>query len=239
MTNKITGIIICIIVLALGVFLFFFFGGDKSNTMYTEVSINDAVVKNLYDMVNPSDNYHVIASLYQNENFSNQYILGISLLQYIKTDSSSTSFAASLIEPYIYKIFGRVTFHHESVSLPNETFCEFKYDSSTNTYQVIKNCSIKDSHEMKRKVISAKKSVNEYVILEGSIYVYDHKILENNPKITIYNDISKTKEIDVLSYQNSKPIINIDSYLDKATHYEYHFKFDGENFVFDSFKKVN
>ena len=52
--------------------------------------------------------------------------------------------------------------------------------------------------------------------------------------------LSNYKTRDMISFSsNNRPTISIEDYIEEASTYEYHFEFNGENFIFKSFEKVN
>ena len=125
-------------------------------------------------------------------------------------------------------------------SFTSDHFTTFTYDENTNTYQCRKESVENNTEFMVRKVIAAKKTRTDYIITEKSIVVApDHKEMPEESSLTIYDDVSHSNTLDVISYTSEDyPTVSIENYIDQAETYEYHFTFDGENFVLKSFQKV-
>ena len=96
-------------------------------------------------------------------------------------------------------------------------------------------------------MVSAKKNETEYILTEKLIYVKSNweDVIDTEEKkatVKVYADINESKLIDEISYEWEKedePSITVQDYLDEASSYEYHFVFDGENYVYQKLEKVN
>ena len=87
-----------------------------------------------------------------------------------------------------------------------------------------------------------KKSATEYILTEKMIVIRKSQNEEEKKQtIKIYKDIEESvllKEI-TLDTDETLPDINLEDYIENASTYEYHFKFDGENFVYQKLEKVD
>lgn len=223
-----------VLLLVLGICLFFFLkpNSKEEEIVYQDVSITDSAVTSLYNMVNGCDDVSFLKELYQNETFSNEYILGSALILYFQNHSSlSEPVSSSLIAPYVYTIFGNRTYTDTSVIASPYSF---SYNEENQTYSM-EMIDYEENEAIKRKLISAKKTDTEYVLTEKSIVV-----LYEDSSLLIYDDILHTTLLDILegALEDVSDDL-IDNYLDESSTYEYHFTFNGENFVFTSFRKIS
>ena len=215
----------------------------KSKDIYQNISIEDPAVNYLYKMANPSDDVSTLRTLYETENFSNEYILATAFVDFLKEHPNYTeNISNEQIDEYVKKIFGNISYTHTSGSVISEYLCSFTYDDTTQNYQILIGCNGNFNERILRKITSAKKSNNEYVLTEKSIVINDNfdKISEGeDTAITIYNDVNHTKELRRITYKDTAPEISLDDYLKDAAVYEYHFEKENNRFIYKSFKRIN
>ena len=233
------GVIGIVVLISIGIYLFLVPNDNKVE--YTEVLVNDNIVTSLYNMVNPSDEVTLLYDRYHSLTFTDEYILGCALALYDEENSGlNQTLSADDVLLYVHKIFGDISYENTSGSFTSDHFTTFTYDENTNTYQCRKESVENNTEFMVRKVIAAKKTRTDYIITEKSIVVApDHKEIPEESSLTIYDDVSHSNTLDVISYTSEDyPTVSIENYIDQAETYEYHFTFDGENFVLKSFQKV-
>ena len=233
-------------IIVIGALFFFFFfpnDDDNKNIKYSDVSVTDSVVTSLYEMVNPSDDVVSLYDLYQKETFTNEYILGCAIVLYYKDHPNTTGDISSQeVSLYVQRIFGDISYENSSGFVANPLVSSFTYDASSDTYHCALAGGGSNTESIKREIVSAKKSDTEYIITEKSIVIFEDNLgkEESEYSLSIYDDVSHTNLIDTISFSgDEKPSISIQDYIDQASTYEYHFEFNGENFVFKSFQKVN
>ncbi len=216
---------------------YFLTSNNETETSFSDLDVNDEVVLKLYQRVNPSDDYSAMSDVYKKGTFSNQFILGTSLVALLTNSPDSTVVKEEDVNLMVKQIFGSITYAHESGYMINNSFCAFQYDKTNHQYTFVKGCE-NSSVTLLRKIVKASKSDTEYIITEKLIVVEQNVDEQTNETITkLYKDINRTSLIEMSNYNNS--IVNIDDYLEKASTYEYYFEFDGESFVYRNLKKVN
>lgn len=240
-TYLFVGLIVFTIVM--GVILFFFMNSTvNEEAIYTDVLVTDPAVTTLYDMVNPSDDVVSLYDLYQREVFTNEYILGCAIVMYYKDHPNTNGeISSNDVSLYVKRIFGDIAYENSSGFVANSLVSSFSYDTNSDTYHCALAGGGSNTESIERKIVLAKKSDTEYIITEKSIVIYEDNLGKEEEKysLSIYDDVSHTNLLDTISFSgNVRPSISIQDYMDQASTYEYHFEFNGENFVFRSFKKV-
>lgn len=241
----ILGVIGCCVFLLC--FYFFFPKEEKREEIYEDLSITDAVVQKLYDMANPSTSATTMLEVYKKEAFSNEYILGSAFVTLLKENPNHTdSITEEELNLYINKIFGGVTYAHSSGYIISPLLCNFKYDKTSRAYTITKGCHDENNTEIRKKLVTAKKSDTEYILTEKVILVKNNveevkKKEEQIATIKVYGDVFENKILHEYTYDIesvSMPVIKIEDFLSDAATYEYHFVFDGNSFVYKNIKKV-
>lgn len=238
-------IIVCgfvLISLIVGVILGYYWmpKGEKDDK-FIKLDINNQVVQTLYKQANASVDYINYEEVYKGNGFSNEFLLGTAFVNYLKENKSEMGqqIPASDIEIYIKKIFGNLSFHHEGGFIISPELCRFIYHEDTSSYDYLVGCGYNQSYQILRKIVGARKSDDEYIITEKSIILYNTSNYDDNPfNLYVYDDVFKSKEITRFENVKASPQLKIEDYLDEAATYEYHFVFDGENFVYKSLEKV-
>jgi len=237
------GIIIFVIVIIGVLFLYFFLPEKKVEEKFEPLNITDERVLSLYEMANPSNDYSSLQNIYQKRTFTNEFILGSAFVSFLKEHKNHTGeIKEEEISQYVKKIFGNINFAHTSGFIVADELCKFKYNKNKNSYDYSIGCASSINNEIKRKLISAKKSATEYILTEKMIVIRKSQNEEEKKQtIKIYKDIEESvllKEI-TLDTDETLPDINLEDYIENASTYEYHFKFDGENFIYQKLEKVD
>ena len=236
------GVIAFVIVIGVAVF-FFLSPDDNQNITYSDVLVTDPVVTNLYDMVNPSDDVVSLYDLYQSETFTNEYILGCAIVLYYKDHPNTRGeISSNDVALYIQRIFGNISYENSSGFIANSLVSSFSYDANTDTYHCALAGGDSNTESIDRKIVSAKKSDTEYIITEKSIVIFEDNLgkEEDHYSLSIYDDVSHTHLLDTITFSsNHRPTVSVEDYIEEASTYEYHFEFNGENFIFKSFEKVD
>lgn len=227
----IVGIVIFAL-LGLAGFLLFNANQTEEEIIYQDVLITDPAVVSLYGIVNVSNDASFLKKLYQTETISNEYMVGIALSQYqIAHPNLEASITSSEIAPYIYRTFGNVSYTDTSIFVAPYYF---SYDETGKNY-TIERVEANNEETMSRQLVSAKKTDTEYVLTEKSIIIF-----QDETSIYIYNDVSHTNLLDTIpSEEENSHAEEVENYLSSASTNEYHFTFNGENFVLTSFKKIS
>lgn len=206
-------------------------------TSSIKLNINSEKVQSLYEMAMPLDDANILKYLYEKpEIFENQYILSISIKNYLDEQNSFIkSIPKDIVEQYIHKIFGdNISFNHEKVYIFDDNYCGFDYNKDLNQYEFLSGCGGSMSEKFYHKIISANEEDDKIIILEKSLYVYNDWN-SNNSHITIYNNIIDKKIISSYNLDSNSEInINIDDYIDNASTYKFVFKKVDNCYIFES-----
>ena len=193
---------------------------EDNTSFYSDISINDDAVKELYQNTKASDELSFNYDLLKNNVITNSYMIGSGLAMALR-DNKATPISSSEINLYIRKIFGDVTVNYEDILLNGQ---KYSFDSDKDEYVIKEMVDYSKTDKILSKLVSAKKSTTEYILTIKMIVV-------NNVNNNVYSDIDCTNIID------NRENINIDDYLNEASTYNYHFTFNGETFVLTSVTK--
>jgi len=241
------GILIGIILVAAGAISVFLFWPEKKEVeAFENVPITDERVQKLYELANPSENYSSLVDVYQRENFSNEFILGAAFVAFLKDHPNyEEKITEEEVDAYVKKIFGKVTYAHTTGFIVSKELCSFRYNKNTHSYEYLTGCDGSLNAKIIRKLESAKKSDTEYILRERMIVTKSNWDLligteEKEATMKVYGDINENKLLKEINYfyEEKGPNITIEDYWEKASIYEYHFKFDGENFIYQKLEKV-
>ena len=99
-----------------------------------EMDINSDLVRELYNSVNPSSDASVLSLLYTTNPLSNEYIIDIGLMAYIKEHKADNIeiIPREKVEEKIEKILGPVPYMHSNVYLLEEV-CGYTYNNEQNS----------------------------------------------------------------------------------------------------------
>lgn len=244
--KKIVGILIGIVIIGICIFGFLLLPEKKEKNSFESVPITEERVKKLYELANPSDNYSTMADVYKRETFSNEFILGTAFVAFLKDHPNyEQEIKEEEIDLYVKKIFGNVTYAHTTGYIVSKELCNFRYHKNTSSYEYLTGCDGSLNTSIIKKLESAKKSDTEYILRERIIVTESNWDLligteEKEATMKIYGDINENKLLKEIKYDYEKegPKIKIEDYWDFASIYEYHFKFDGENFIYQKLEKV-
>jgi len=212
---------------------------NKTTNTPEKLDINSELVQSLYQMVNPSQDATILKGLYEKEEISNDYILSIGINHYIKSNhlEHPEIIKKEEVEKSIHETLGyNINFTHQEVFMLVQNICKYAYDSELEIYELISGCGGNFYEAFRRKIISSTKNQDEIIITEKLIYIYNDwdDIIS---KRFIYNDYNKEKLLDYIVTSSSDSIyIKIEDYLNEASTYQYHFKKQGDHYIF---KKIN
>lgn len=202
------------------------------------ININDDLIQNLYNAVNPSKDANILKLLYENpNNFSNEYILAVALKDNISSKKEGETISKEAVETSAKQIFGNnIKLTHERAYLFFDQYCGYDYDENKKQYELLHGCDGNTYETFLRKIIKAEQKGNKIIITEKSLYI-KHDWESSSPSTIIYNNIIDKNLIK--NENNVSKDINIDDYLSDASTYEYIFKKEKGNYIFVEFKKVS
>ncbi len=205
-----------------------------------EMDINSDLVRELYNSVNPSSDASVLSLLYTTNPLSNEYIIDIGLMAYIKEHKADNIeiIPREKVEEKIEKILGQVPYMHSNVYLLEEV-CVYTYNNEQKQYELIPGCGGNWYEQIHRKIVSAKKRRNQIIITEKMIYETNDWD-DTMSKRTIYSDLEKSKKLDYKEISsNINYSIEIEDYIKDASTYEYVFEKKDDHYIFKSITQIN
>ncbi len=240
-------VMIVVIISVVSLFLWIDRKPEVVKEEFEPIPVTDPGVQLLYSRANPSDSVTSLIDVYRKESFSNEFILGTAFVDYLKEHPNAEVVDEKEIDKSIKKIFGDTTYAHDSGYIVSSYVCAFRYNKGEKNYTYLTGCDGSLNTSIDRKIVSARKSETEYIITEKMIYIKsDWDTVMNTDEeyatIKVYRDVQESKQIDEIKYlweTDQVPHITIDDYLENASTYEYHFVFDGENFVYKKLEKIN
>ena len=201
-----------------------------------EISVNDVLVDEVFKSVDAGSNYDFQNETYKKGTFSNQYILGLAISRYFLDNRTTKDVSESIIDAYVKKIFGKITYAHESGYFLTSSLCKFTYDKGMHSYKINTECNHNASTNILKKRIKAYKTATVLYVQEKIIVTEKVKSDDETMNlINVYKDINKNDKITTVEEKD----IKMDDYLEEAETYEYKFEFDGESFVFKEINKIN
>lgn len=209
---------------------------EEKEASFEEISVNDVLVEEVFKSVDAGSNYDFQDEVYKKGTFSNQYILGLAISHYFLDNPNTYEVNETTVDAYVKKIFGTITYAHESGYFLTSSLCKFTYDKVTHSYKINTECNHVATTNILKKRIKAYKTatvlyVQEKIIVTENTQSYDETMSLTN----VYKDINKNDKIATVEEKEVK----MDDYLEEAETYEYKFEFDGESFVFKEIKKIN
>ncbi len=230
-----------------GIYFFLQTKPKEEKSEFQDVVITDPAIQLLYERANPSDSVISLGDVYKKGTFSNEFILGAAFVDFLRNHPNDLVVSEENINESVHKIFGDITYAHDSGYIVSPYLCAFRHNVGEKSYTYLKGCDGSLNSYLSRKIVSAIKSETEYIITEKLVYVksnWDEVINtdQKNAVVKVYSDINETKLINEISYlweSEEEPKIKVDDYLDSASTYKYHFVFDGENFVYKKLEKAS
>jgi len=243
--KKVVVVVIIFTLISCGLF-FFFIDEEKTKEEFQNVSIQDSAVQRLYQMIHPTSYYPFYMDGYKKGTFSNEFILGTSLYAYVMEHQGVDFVSEEDLNVEIHRIFGSITYAHDSGYLMNQNLCAFRYHKVEHRYTFNTGCVYPETYTLKNELIQAKKSETEYFLQEKIILIVSNieEVKNTNQEevtIRIYGDVFERKLLDEFTYLYQKeeaPQIALEDYYDDASVYEYHFLFDGNSFVYKGLQKI-
>lgn len=229
------------------IILYYFKDSTFVNNNDTNIDKNSTLVKELYDMVNPSNDAILLDELYKNKELTSKYIVAMGINNYLKhneikkfnnNDINGGYINESDVRDNIKYVLGNISYNNTDVYIMRDNYCMFKYNNELSRYELVGGCD--GSYTGYYRVIdSTYVNGNKLYIKEKLIY-YTYDFNEVINKVSIYDNPDM---INILDYRENREIssydeINyLDNFIDKGSIYLYEFeKVDNNNNYI--FKKI-
>lgn len=203
----------------------YFLLNSKEKDNYIEVSINDSIVRELYNNFNMCNSYDTVKELYDKQIIGDRYKIASSLNKAYEEGNN-------IITEEELRIYNKKLFVEDIKESNRDSFKCSKicgYEKSNNIYNINTICNTNINRYVLTNLVKAKKSLTDYILSINPIFV-----IEENNTLKIYSDSNYENLIDE-AYKNT---INFDKYTNKLSMYELHYMFDGESFILKNISKI-
>lgn len=214
-------VLIFIVAVLVGYFLL----NSKEKDNYIEVSINDSIVRELYNNFNMCNSYDTVKELYDKQIIGDRYKIASSLNKAYEEGNN-------IITEDELRIYNKKLFAEDIKESNKDIFKCSKicgYEKNNNIYNINTICNTNINRYVLTNLVKAKKSLTDYILSINPIFV-----IEEDNTLKIYSDSNYENLIDE-AYKNT---INFDKYTNKLSMYELHYMFDGESFILKNISKI-
>lgn len=226
------------------IILYYFKDRTFVNNNDTNIDKNSTLVKELYDMVNPSNDAILLDELYKNKDLTSKYIVAMGINNYLKyneikkfnnNDINGGYINESDVRDNIKYVLGNISYNNTDVYIMRDNYCMFKYNNELSRYELVGGCD--GSYTGYYRVIdSAYVNDNKLYINEKLIY-YTYDFNEVINKVSIYDNPDMINILDYREISSYDEINYLDNFIDKGSIYLYEFeKVDNNNNYI--FKKI-
>ena len=203
----------------------YFILNSKEKDNYIEVSINDSIVRELYNNFNMCNSYDTVKELYDKQIIGDRYKIASSLNKAYEEGNN-------IITEDELRIYNKKLFVEDIKESNKDIFKCSKicgYEKNNNIYNINTICNTNINRYVLTNLVKAKKSLTDYILSINPIFV-----IEENNTLKIYSDSKYENLID----EANKNTINYDKYKNKLSMYELHYMFDGESFILKNISKI-
>ena len=226
------------------IILYNFKDRNFANDNDIDVDKNSSLVKELYDMVNPSNNAILLDELYKNKDLTSKYIVAMGINNYLKYNEIKKFNNNDIVGGYINEsdvrdnvryVLGNISYDNTDIYIMKDNYCMFKYNNELSRYELVGGCD--SSYTGYYRVIdSAYVNGNKLYIKEKLIY-YTYDFNEVINKVSIYDNPDMINILDYREISSYDEINYLDNFIDKGSIYLYEFeKVDNNNNYI--FKKI-
>ena len=214
-----------VLIFIVAVLVGYFILNSKEKDNYIEVSINDSIVRELYNNFNMCNSYDTVKELYDKQIIGDKYKIASSLNKAYEEGNN-------IITEDELRIYNKKLFVEDIKESNKDIFKCSKicgYEKNNNIYNINTICNTNINRYVLTNLVKAKKSLTDYILSINPIFV-----IEENNTLKIYSDSKYENLID----EANKNTINYDKYTNKLSMYELHYMFDGESFILKNISKI-
>lgn len=215
-----------------------------ANDNNVDIDKNSSLVKELYNMVNPSNDAILLDELYRNKELTSKYIVAMGINNYLKyneikkfnnNDITGGYIDESDVRDNVRYVLGNISYDNTDIYIMKDNYCMFKYNNELSRYELVGGCD--SSYTGYYRVIdSAYVNGNKLYIKEKLIY-YTYDFNEVINKVSIYDNPDMINILDYREISSYDEINYLDNFIDKGSIYLYEFeKVDNNNNYI--FKKI-
>lgn len=226
------------------IILYYFKDRNFVNDNDIDVDKNSSLVKELYDMVNPSNDAILLDELYKNKDLTSKYIVAMGINNYLKyneikkfnnNDITGGYIDESDVRDNVRYVLGNISYDNTDIYIMKDNYCMFRYNNELSRYELVGGCD--SSYTGYYRVIdSAYVNDNKLYIKEKLIY-YTYDFNEVINKVSIYDNPDMINILDYREISSYDEINYLNNFIDKGSIYLYEFeKVDNNNNYI--FKKI-
>ena len=177
------------------IILYNFKDRNFANDNDINIDKNSSLVKELYDMVNPSNNAILLDELYKNKDLTSKYIVAMGINNYLKhnkikkfnnNDINGGYINESDVRDNIKYVLGNISYNNTDTYIMKDNYCMFKYNNELSRYELVGGCDGLYTGYY-RVIDSAYVNDNKLYIREKLIY-YTYDFNEVINKVSIYDN---------------------------------------------------
>ena len=208
--------------------------------------LSEDMILELYKQVNPSEDATVLTKLYKEPNLDNGYILATALKAAtpkdlnvnLPLDTTLPTIKQEEVENIIKKIFGNISYYHETTYILSDGLCGYSYKENLKIYELIPGCGGNSNESFYRQIKETKQIENKLLIYEQSVYMYNDWDSMLSRKY-IYNNCEQQKLLDYVETNSQEAnSINLESYIEGGSVYEYIFEKMEDRYIFKGIRFV-
>lgn len=216
-----------------------------------ELDINSALVQELYEMANPSNDAFVLKELYANNVITDKFKITMGIVKYLKdnpdiakqfretSDEDQKYLSKEIVLDNARKVLGEQTvYRDQDVYVLNGDICKAVYHPDSEQYEIIPGCDGSQFERFHRKITKAYQENDTIYIYEKSIFVYYYFDLYKN-QTSVYNNCIENKLLDYIETDisvNSK--VSLEDYIDEAATYRYKYVLENGGYVFEGLELI-
>lgn len=229
------------------IILYNFKDRNFANDNDINIDKNSTLVKELYDMVNPSNDAILLDELYKNKDLTSKYIVAMGINNYLKyneikkfnnDDINGGYINESDVRDNIKYVLGNISYNNTDTYIMKDNYCMFKYNNELSRYELVGGCDGLYTGYY-RVIDSAYVNDNKLYIREKLIYyTYDFNGVIN--KVSIYDNPDMINILDYREFSSYDEINYLDNFIDNGSIYLYEFeKVDNNNnYVFKKITRL-
>ena len=229
------------------IILYNFKDRNFANDNDINIDKNSSLVKELYDMVNPSNNAILLDELYKNKDLTSKYIVAMGINNYLKyneikkfnnNDINGGYINESDVRDNIKYVLGNISYNNTDTYIMKDNYCMFKYNNELSRYELVGGCDGSNTGYY-RVIDSAYVNDNKLYIREKLIY-YTYDFNEVINKVSIYDNPDMINILDYREFSSYDEINYLDNFIDNGSIYLYEFeKVDNNNnYVFKKITRL-
>lgn len=229
------------------IILYNFKDRNFANDNDTNIDKNSTLVKELYDMVNPSNDAILLDELYKNKDLTSKYIVAMGINNYLKyneikkfnnNDINGGYINESDVRDNIKYVLGNISYNNTDTYIMKDNYYMFKYNNELSRYELVGGGD--GSYTGYYRVIDSAYVNNNKLYIKEKLIYYTYDFNEVINKVSIYDNPDMINILDYREISSYDEINYLDNFIDKGSIYLYEFeKVDNNNnYVFKKITRL-